>query len=76
MRQNVTNPPLRTPRVERNLLPMNGRLQNQLNMAGACINVAQSNEFQPVWDGNAPADFATDLAALASAYGAVQAKSA
>ncbi len=43
---------------------MNDRLQNQLNLAGACINVAQSNEFQPVWNGNAPADFATDLASL------------
>lgn len=61
--------------LNRTTQPIN-RYQNQLNMGGACINVAQSNEFQSVWDGQPPADFATDLAALASAYGAVQADAA
>lgn len=28
---------------------MNSRSQNQLNMIGACINVAQSKDYKPVW---------------------------
>ena len=55
---------------------MNSRLQNQLNMVGACLNVAQSSDYKPVWNGKPPADFGTDLAKLATDYGAVTAKAA
>lgn len=41
---------------------MNSRLQNQLNMVGACLSLAQSADYKPVWTGKPPADFATDLA--------------
>jgi hypothetical protein len=50
---------------------MNIRLQNQLNMVGACINVANSTDYKPVWTGNPPADFGTDLTQLQTDYGAV-----
>ena len=36
---------------------MNSRLQVQLNMVGACITVAQSSDYKPVWNGKPPADF-------------------
>jgi len=55
---------------------MNSRLQVQLNMVGACINVAQSADYKPVWNGKPPADFGTDIAQLATDYGAVTAKAA
>ena len=55
---------------------MNDRIQNQLNAVGACINVAQSTDYKPVWTGKEPADFATDLAKLQADYGAVTAKAA
>lgn len=55
---------------------MNSRLQNQLNMVGACINLAQSNDYQSIWKNQQPADFGTDLDTLANAYGAVTAKAA
>ncbi len=55
---------------------MNSRLQNQLNMVGACINVAQSPDYKPVWDGKEPADFGTDMAKLGTDYGAVTTKAA
>ncbi len=55
---------------------MNLRLQNQLNMVGACLTVAQSPDYKPVWDGKDPADFGTDLAQLQTAYGALAAKAA
>lgn len=55
---------------------MNLRLQNQFNMVGACITVVQSPDYKPVWNGQAPADFGTDLAKLESDYGAVTAKAA
>jgi hypothetical protein len=53
---------------------MNIRLQNQLNMVGACLNVANSNDYKSVWTGKPPADFGTDLANLQTNYGAVTAK--
>src|SRR5690242_20728787 len=53
---------------------MNLRLSNQLNMVGACLTIAQSSDFQPVWTGKEPADFATDLAQLGADYSAVAAK--
>ena len=55
---------------------MNSRIQNQLNMVGACVSVGQSNDYKPVWTGKDPADFGTDLAALQADYGAVTAKAA
>ena len=55
---------------------MNRRLQNQLNMVGACITVAQSSDYKPVWNGKPPADFSTDIVQLATDYGAVTAKAA
>jgi hypothetical protein len=55
---------------------MNIRLQNQLNMVGACLNLATSTDYKPVWTGNPPADFAADMAQLQTDYGAVTAKAA
>jgi len=55
---------------------MNLRLQNQLNMVGACITVAQSSDYKPVWNGKPPADFGTDIATLQTNYGAITAKAA
>ena len=55
---------------------MNNRLQVQLNMVGACITVAQSSDYKPVWNGQPPADFGTDIVQLATDYGAVTAKAA
>ena len=45
-------------------------------MVGACLNVAQSPDYKSVWNGNAPADFGTDLAQLGNDYGAVTNKAA
>jgi hypothetical protein len=50
---------------------MNSRMQNQLNMVGACINVANSTDYKPVWTGNPPADFGTNMAQLQTNYGSV-----
>ena len=55
---------------------MNLRLQNQLNMVGACITVAQSSGYKPVWNGKDPADFGADLTKLQADYGAITAKAA
>ena len=55
---------------------MNNRQQVQLNMVGACLNVAQSTDYKPAWEGQPPADFGTDLGQLAADYGAVTAKAA
>ena len=55
---------------------MTSRLQNHLNMIGTCITVAQSPEYKPVWEGQEPADFATDIAKLAADYAAVSLKAA
>jgi hypothetical protein len=55
---------------------MNSRIQNQLNMVGACITVAQSPDYKPVWDGQPPADFGADMTTLQTDYGAVTAKAA
>ena len=30
---------------------MNSRIQNQLNMVGACLIVANSTDYKPVWTG-------------------------
>jgi hypothetical protein len=50
---------------------MNSRIQNQLNMVGACITVANSTDYKPVWTGNPPADFGTDMTQLQAGYGNV-----
>lgn len=55
---------------------MNIRLQNQLSMVGACLTVAQSSDYKPVWNGKDPADFTTDLTQLQSDYAAITAKAA
>jgi hypothetical protein len=55
---------------------MNLRIQNQLNMVGACITVANSSDYKSVWNGNPPADFGPDLVQLATDYGAITAKAA
>lgn len=55
---------------------MNLRLQNQFNMVGACLSVAQSPAHKPVWEGKPPADFEADLAALQADHAAILAKAA
>jgi hypothetical protein len=45
-------------------------------MVGACITVAQSSDYKPVWTGKPPADFGTDMAKLQTDYGAITAKAA
>ena len=55
---------------------MNSRLQNQLSMVGACINIANSAGYKLVWLDQDPADFGTDLAALQTDYGDITAKAA
>jgi hypothetical protein len=55
---------------------MNLRLANQLTMAGACLTVANSADYKPVWLGKEPADFEADIAQLGADYGAVISKSA
>jgi hypothetical protein len=55
---------------------MNIRLSNQINMVGACINVANTTENKTVWTGKEPADFTTDIASLQTGYVSVTAKAA
>lgn len=55
---------------------MNLRLSNQLNMVGACLNVAQSSDYKSVWTGKEPADFTTDLTLLQTDFAAVTLKAA
>ena len=55
---------------------MNLRISNQLNMVVACITVANTPDYKPVWNGKDPADFGTDMAKLQTDYGAVAAKAA
>jgi hypothetical protein len=55
---------------------MNQRIQNQLHMVGACIDIAQTSDYKPAWDGKEPADFAIDLAQVQTDYGAVTVKAA
>jgi len=45
-------------------------------MVGACITVAQSSDYKPVWNGKPPADFGTDMAKLQTDYGEVTATAA
>lgn len=55
---------------------MNLRISNQLTMVGSCVTVANSPDYKPVWNGNEPADFGTDIAKIATDYGGVTAKAA
>src|ERR1017187_3082127 len=55
---------------------MNNRTSNQLNMAGACINVATSKDYLNVWTGQAPADFEKDMGQLQADYASVTVKAA
>ena len=55
---------------------MNIRLTNQINMVGACINVANSKDYAGVWTGNPPTDFTTDFTQLQTDYASVTAKAA
>ena len=55
---------------------MNIRLTNQINMVGACINVATSKDYKATWTGNEPADFTVDLTQLQTDYVSVTAKAA
>ncbi|MGC3958563.1 MAG: hypothetical protein QM813_11660 [Verrucomicrobiota bacterium] len=52
------------------------RLQNQLNMVGACLNIAFSAEHRAVWEGNEPADFAADITQIQTDHDNVTAKAA
>ena len=45
-------------------------------MVGACITVANSTDYKPVWTGNPPADFGTDIVQLKTNYDAIMAKAA
>ncbi len=47
---------------------MNDILTNQLNMIGTCIETATSAEHTLVWNGQEPADFATDLNVFQTHY--------
>jgi hypothetical protein len=47
---------------------MSERTTNLLTMVGTCLTVAESPEHRPVWDGQEPAEFKTDLAALKAKY--------
>src|SRR5450759_2851804 len=38
-------------------------------MVSACLTVANSTDYKPVWTGNPPADFGTDMAQLQTNYG-------
>ena len=40
-------------------------------MVGACLTVANSTDYKPVWTGNPPADFGTDMVQLQTGYGNV-----
>jgi len=55
---------------------MNLELTNQIKMVGACITVANDKNYQPVWKGQPPLDFETDLTALGTDYEAVLQKDA
>lgn len=55
---------------------MNLRISNQLNMVGSCLTVAYSPDYAPVWTGNEPADFGTDLTQLRTDYGTIAVKAA
>jgi hypothetical protein len=47
---------------------MNDPLQNRLNMLGACLNLAHSDEYRPIWHSLPPLDFTADMVTLGSLY--------
>ena len=52
---------------------MKNQFTNQLDMAGACINLASKPEHNAVWNTSQPLDFAGDLAAFQSEYASISA---
>ncbi len=56
------------------IAPMKLRLENQLRMVGACLDVAYRSEYQPTWNGKPPLDFGVEMLQLKNAYLAVTAK--
>jgi hypothetical protein len=55
---------------------MNLELTGQTKMVGACITVANDKNNQPVWKGEPPLDFETDITQLGADYDAVLQKDA
>lgn len=55
---------------------MNIRITNQLNMIGACLDIAFSDDYQPVWKAQPPLDFTDDIALLKTGYEAITGKAA
>lgn len=55
---------------------MKNRFTNRLDMIGARITVANRPEYKPVWLGQDPADFETDLSTLTAGYAATNALAA
>lgn len=55
---------------------MNLRVTNQLNMAGACINLAIRPDYEPIWKNQPPLDFTDDFGKLQADYAAVTGKAA
>ena len=52
---------------------MKDRITNQLDMAGACINVATKPEYQAVWNVTPPLDFVADFATFQTEYASITA---
>ena len=52
---------------------MKNRLTNQLDMAGACINLASKPEHNAVWNTTPPLDFVADFAAFQAEYASTSA---
>ena len=52
---------------------MKDRITNQLDMAGACINVATKPEYQAVWNTTPPLDFVADFATFQAEYASITA---
>jgi len=50
------------------------KLSTHLGMVRACVAVAQSSDYKPVWSGNSPSDFGAFVARLIGDYDAVTAK--
>ena len=55
---------------------MKDRITNQLDMVGACINIAELPTHALVWTNQPPLDFGTDFAVVKTEYGAITAAAA
>ena len=51
---------------------MKDRVTNHLDMVGACLAVADRQEYNVVWSGHPPEDFGTDLSPVRGAYQAIR----